>query len=285
MSPSPATPSTKGLFPAPLALQGRVPHPPSLPPTRCPGRSAGLAHKCLSPPAGSSGEASGTRPPRDPAGSPRSAPSERDGAGRGGDTPSFPPAPSRHPFGRCPRRSPSLGLKEHAPRAARSRDPGTPRSPPLPRSLRSRRGSSGDTDTGARIPRRAIFGKQGPTAAGTTASVTLSFGILPHFSPRGSGGAEGAQRRRAGAGRGEKGRGAPAAGGGAGTATLRTRGIAGLLCRAGERPGLHSCPPTRPGVTARTANHSAHTGQPANQDAVGGRGAAKRGRLEWQRSA
>lgn len=56
-------------------------------------------------------------------------------------------------------------------RPAGRAEPG-PRDPSLtaaPRSLRSRRGSSGDTDTGARIPRRAIFGKQGPTAAGTTA--------------------------------------------------------------------------------------------------------------------
>lgn len=107
--------------------------------------------------------------------------------------------------------------------------------------------------------------------------------MLPHFSPRSSGGAEGAQRRRAGAGRngaGGEGRGAPAACAEAGTAALRTRSIAGLLCWAGERPGLHSCPPTRLGVTARTANRSARAGQRANQDAVGGRGVAKRARLE-----
>lgn len=282
MSPSPTTPGTKGPFPAPRALQGRVPHPPSLPPARSPGRSAGLAHKRPSSPAGSSGEAPGTRPPRDPAGSPRSAPSERDGASGGG--PSFlSPFPLPPPLRPLPPTLPDS--RAEGTRPAGRAEPG-PRAPSLtaaPRSLRSRRGSSGDTDTGARIPRRAIFGKQGPTAAGTTAPVTVSFSILPHFSPRSSGGAEGAQRRRAGAGQngdGGEGRGAPAASGGTGTTELRTRGIAGLLCWSGERPGLHSCPPTRPGVTARRANRSASTGQPANQGAVGGRGVAKRGRLE-----
>lgn len=81
----PTAPSTKGPFPAPPALQGRVPHPARLPPARSPGRSAGPAHKCPSALAGSSGEAAGTRPPRDPAGSPRSAPSAA-GWGRWGGT-------------------------------------------------------------------------------------------------------------------------------------------------------------------------------------------------------
>lgn len=119
MSPSPATPSTKGPFPAPRALQGRVPHPPWLPPARSPGRSAGLARKCPSPPAGSSGEAPGTRPPRDPAGSPRSAPSERDGAG-GGGPPSFPVPPPATPSVAVPnpRRGSGRGNTLRRPRGA-----------------------------------------------------------------------------------------------------------------------------------------------------------------------
>lgn len=101
-----------------------------------------------------------------------------------------------------PQPSPTLGLREHTP-AGRA-EPWTPRSPPLPRSLRSRRGSSGDTDTGARIPRRAIFGKQGPTAAGTTARSHCPLGILPRSflraAPAGPKTLSGAGQGRDGAG-------------------------------------------------------------------------------------